>query len=85
MAYVKTAISLEESLFREAESLAENMQVSRSKLFATAVSEFISKYKNQQLLAEINAAYADAPDEQEKNNLESMRVKQRQLLQDEPW
>lgn len=85
MAYVKTAISLEESLFREAESLAENMQVSRSKLFATAVSEFISKYKNQQLLAEINAAYADAPDKQEKNNLESMRVKQRQLLRDEPW
>lgn len=85
MTYVKTAISLEESLFREAESLAENMQVSRSKLFATAVSEFISKHKNQQLLAEINAAYEDAPDKQEKNKLEAMRVKQRQLLLAEPW
>ncbi len=85
MAHVKTAISIEESLFREAESLAENMNVSRSKLFAAAVSEFISKYKNQQLLAEINAAYDDATGKQEKNNLEAMRGKQRQLLLDEPW
>ena len=85
MAYMKTAISLEESLFREAESLAENMKISRSKLIATAVLEFISKHKNQQLLAEINAAYDYASDNQEKNNLESVRVKQRQLLRDEPW
>ena len=85
MAHVKTAVSIEESLFREAESLAENMNVSRSKLFAAAISEFISKYKNQQLLAEINAAYGDAPDKQEKNRLEAMRGKQRQLLLDEPW
>lgn len=85
MAHVKTAVSIEESLFREAESLAENMNVSRSKLFAAAISEFISKYKNQQLLAEINAVYDDAPDKQEKNKLEAMRDKQRQLLLDEPW
>ena len=85
MAYVKTAVSIEESLFREAESLAEKLDVSRSKLFAAAISEFISKYKNQQLLAEINAAYDDAPDKQEKNKLEAMRDKQRQLLLDEPW
>jgi metal-responsive CopG/Arc/MetJ family transcriptional regulator len=85
MTHVKTAVSIEESLFREAESLAENMKVSRSKLFAAAISEFISKYKNQQLLSEINAAYDDAPDKQEKNKLEAMRGKQRQLLLDEPW
>lgn len=85
MAHVKTAVSIEESLFREAESLAENMNVSRSKLFAAAISEFISKYKNQQLLAEINAVYDDAPDKQEKNKLEAMQGKQRQLLLDEPW
>lgn len=85
MAHVKTAVSIEESLFREAESLAENMNVSRSKLFAAAISEFISKYRNQQLLSEINAGYDDAPDKQEKNRLEAMRGKQRQLLLDEPW
>ena len=85
MAHVKTAISIEESLCREVESLAENMKVSRSKLFATAASEFISKHKNQQFLAEINAAYDDTPDTREKSNLEAMRGKQRQLLLDEPW
>ena len=85
MAHEKTAISIEESLFREVESLAEDMKVSRSKLFAAAVSEFISKHKNQQLLAEINAAYDDTPDKQEKNKLEAMRGKQRHILLDEPW
>ncbi len=85
MARVKTAISIEESLFREVEFLAENMKVSRSKLFAFALSEYITKHKNQQLLAEINAAYGDAPDKQEKNNLDAMRDIQRQVLRDEPW
>ena len=85
MAHVKTTVSIEESLFREAESLAENMNVSRSKLFADAISEFISKYKNQQLLSEINATHDDAPEKREKNKLEAMRGKQRQLLLDEPW
>ena len=85
MARVKTAISIEESLFREVEFLAENMKVSRSKLFAIALSEYITKHKNQQLLAEINAAYGDAPDKQEKYNLEAMRDIQRQVLRDEPW
>ena len=85
MARVKTAISIEESLFREVEFLAENMKVSRSKLFAIALSEYITKQKNQQLLAEINAAYGDAPDKQEKNDLEAMRDIQHQVLRDEPW
>lgn len=85
MARVKTAISIEESLFREVEFLAENMKVSRSKLFAIALSDYIAKHKNQQLLAEINAAYGDAPDKQEKYNLEAMRDIQRQVLRDEPW
>ena len=37
MAHVKTAISLDESLFRQAEAWAEKLGVSRSQLFARAV------------------------------------------------
>lgn len=81
MAHVKTAISIQESLFKDAEALAAKMNISRSKLFATALSEFIQKHQNQQLLAQINAAYDDTPDVAETAAQHSMKAKQRQLLE----
>ena len=39
MACVKTAISIQESLFKEAEELARKLQVSRSKLVSLALEE----------------------------------------------
>ena len=62
MPNVKTAISIEESLFKEAEALARKLEISRSQLFARALENFISQYENRQLLEQINAAYSDAPD-----------------------
>jgi len=50
MATIKTAISLEDALFRQAEGLARRMKVSRSRLFATALEEFIERRRNQELL-----------------------------------
>jgi metal-responsive CopG/Arc/MetJ family transcriptional regulator len=61
MAVVKTAISLRESLFNEAEALARKLEVSRSQLFAMALENFIAQYQNKQLLTKINAAYSDVP------------------------
>lgn len=80
MAHVKTAISIHESLFQEAETLAAQMKVSRSKLFAIAIAEFIQKRQNQSLLDQINAAYDDMPHPSEAKQLQSMKTKQRQLL-----
>ena len=80
MAHVKTAISIHESLFQEAESLAAQMKVSRSKLFAIAIAEFIQKQQNRSLLDQINAAYDDMPHPSETEQLQSMKTKQRQLL-----
>lgn len=62
MQSVKTAISIQKSLFEEAESLAHKMQVSRSRLFALALQEYIHRQQNLELLVQINAAYADEPD-----------------------
>jgi metal-responsive CopG/Arc/MetJ family transcriptional regulator len=56
MATVKTAISLEDSLFKEVEALAKKMKVSRSRLFALALEEFLRRHQNQQLLEQLNAA-----------------------------
>ncbi len=57
MATVKTAISLQESLFEQAEALAAKMKISRSRLIAMALEEFISRHQNRLLLEKINAAY----------------------------
>lgn len=66
MPNVKTAISIQESLFKEAEALACELEISRSQLFAMALENFIKQHENRQLLKQINAAYSDAlnPDEQ---------------------
>ena len=40
---IKTAISLEENLFNQVSQLANDMHVSRSKLFTLAVKDFLKK------------------------------------------
>ena len=64
MAHVKTAISLDESLFREAEDWAGKAGVSRSKLFARAVEEYVRRHENEELVRRLDEAYADGPDEE---------------------
>ena len=86
MANVKTAISLQETLFNQAEALAQDLNVSRSRLFSLAIKEFIQRYENQKLLEAINAAYDEsAPEPEEQQLLEHMRSEQRRLVEEEPW
>ena len=69
METIKTAISIEKSLFEQAQDLAHRMQVSRSRLFARALEDYIRRERNRELLAQINAAYADEPDHAEQELL----------------
>lgn len=62
MRSVKTAISIQRSLFEQAEDLARRMNVSRSRLFVLALEDYIRRQQNRELLAQINAAYATEPD-----------------------
>lgn len=62
MLTIKTAISIEKNLFDQAELIAKSMKVSRSRLFAIALQNFIEHRKNKELLAQINAVYVDEPD-----------------------
>jgi len=65
MEYVKTAISVKKSLFDEADNLARQMKVPRSRLFVLALEEYIKRQQNRELLEKFNAAYADEPDSAE--------------------
>jgi predicted transcriptional regulator len=57
MAHVKTAISLEESVFQRMEALARELDVPRSRLFAMAMKEFLERHDRAALLARIDEAY----------------------------
>jgi predicted transcriptional regulator len=54
---MKTAISLPDDLFAAADALAERLGVTRSKLFATAVAEFVAKHQGRRVTARLDAVY----------------------------
>jgi metal-responsive CopG/Arc/MetJ family transcriptional regulator len=55
---MKTAISLPDDLFNAAESLAGRLGVSRSRLVALALAEFIAKHRSSKVTERLNAVYA---------------------------
>lgn len=83
MQAIKTAISIEKDLFEQAEKMARSMKVSRSKLFVIALQDFIEHQKNKELLAQINAAYADEPDTSEQTLRRKSRRQHRRVVEGE--
>jgi metal-responsive CopG/Arc/MetJ family transcriptional regulator len=58
---MKTAISIPDDVFESADELAEELGVSRSELYSTAVAEYLAKYKAQDVTAKLNEVYAKQP------------------------
>jgi metal-responsive CopG/Arc/MetJ family transcriptional regulator len=58
---MKTAISIPDELFESADELAEEMGVSRSQLYATAVAEYVAKYRTGDVTARLNEVYYEEP------------------------
>ncbi len=56
---MKTAVSIPDRVFRSADSLAKHLGVSRSKLYATALAEFLSKQQNLMVKERLDAAYGE--------------------------
>jgi len=83
MAHVKTAISIQKSLFEQVETLAREMNISRSQLFALALEDFIRHHQNRQMLEQINAAYDDAPDASEQVLQRTMQRQHRRIVEGE--
>jgi len=83
MSHVKTAISICQSLLAETEALARKMQVSRSKLFAMAIEEFLRQHNNQLLLEQLNTAYKDSPKPGERTILARMKHKHRHQVENQ--
>jgi metal-responsive CopG/Arc/MetJ family transcriptional regulator len=56
---MKTAISLPNPIFEEAESLAKHLGLSRSELYTEALKAYLQKHNREQMLTTLNQVYAE--------------------------
>ena len=56
---MKTAISIPDTLFAEAEEFANNKGISRSQLYQMAMSEFLRRHEESQVTQQLNNLYAE--------------------------
>ncbi|MBU3918218.1 ribbon-helix-helix domain-containing protein [bacterium] len=82
---IKTAVSIEKSLFEKAEKLAHNMNVSRSKLFSLAINEYLKKQENYLLLAQLNSVYGEDQNQEEENLFQFHQENHKNIIEQEKW
>jgi predicted transcriptional regulator len=56
---MKTAISVPDDVFESADELAQQLGISRSELYSTAVAEYLAKFRSEDITARLNEVYAD--------------------------
>ncbi len=78
---MKVAISLPDLIFTEAETLADQLQVSRSQLYAKALAEFIERRKGASVKAKLDEVYGASGESLDK----LLDTAQREVLAREAW
>jgi metal-responsive CopG/Arc/MetJ family transcriptional regulator len=81
---MKTAISIDDGLLREADETARQMGLSRSRLFALAVGDFLQRQRRERMLLRLNEVYADHVEPAEKRLLKGIKAKVRRTVK-ERW
>lgn len=78
---MKTAISIPDSIFRLAERLAHRLGISRSELYAKAVSEYLQEHRNDKVTKKLDEIY-----EKESSSLDSaLLALQFNSIQKDEW
>ena len=83
MEHVKTAVSIARKLYDQGEALATELKISRSRLFALALEEFIRQRRSRRMLDQINAAHDDKPDPAEEALQRAMRRTHRRVVEND--
>ena len=74
---MKTAISMDDGLLQEADETARLMGLSRSRLFALAVGDFLQRRRREQMLLRLNEVYAKGMEPEETPLLKGSRFNPR--------
>ncbi len=78
---MKTAISISDEVFEAADRTAKKLGVSRSELYATAVHEYVTRHRTEDITAKLDEVYA-SNDSNMDPNLKNMQLK---VLAKEDW
>ena len=78
---MKVAISIPDDLFSTAEALADRLGVTRSRLIAMALAEFVAKHRPSKVTERLDAVYAA----QESRIEPSLRRAQRKAASRSDW
>ena len=78
---MKVALSIPDELFESGETLSKRLKVSRSRLYATALAEFVAKNRGRKITERLDTVY-----ESEDSRLPwALRRLQSRSLTREPW
>lgn len=78
---MKVALSIPDDLFESAETLGKRLRVSRSRLYATALADFLAKHRGRKVTDQLNAVYGA-----EESRLDpGVRRLQRRALERDTW
>ena len=78
---MKTAISVPDDLFQDAEEFARRRRLSRSALYTAALRAFVGKHRPSDITRALNEVYANHASDLD----ESMKGMQSQSLAEEKW
>lgn len=55
---MKTAVSVPDDLFQQAETVARRLRISRSQLYASAIAEFLGRHQKDAVTDRLNEVYS---------------------------
>ena len=79
---MKTAISVDGQLLSEADRTARELGVSRSRLFSLALEAYLRHRRQEEMIEQLNRAYAGKPDPANAPTLKRMKARFRQTIKD---
>jgi hypothetical protein len=80
---MKTAVSLPDRLYKDAEKAAKSMGIPRSQLFAQALEEFITHHTKEDITGILNKVYSNGSDTSDVENVSIERI--RELTKNDTW
>lgn len=83
---MKTAISLPDRLYRQAEKTAKSLGIPRSQLFAKALQEFITRHTQDSVTENLNKVYSNQQQTAFDSTIEDASIESiRELTKNDAW
>ncbi|HOI99427.1 MAG TPA: ChpI protein [Rectinema sp.] len=83
---MKTAISLPDRLYKQAEKVAKSLGIPRSQLVAKALQEFISRHTQDHITEDLNKVYSNQQQTAFDSTIEDASIESiRELTKNDAW